>query len=600
VIVLGLSAFYHDSAAALVRDGKIVAAAQQERFSREKNDSKFPSEAAAYCLDEAGISLGDVDYAAFYDKPLLTFDRLLETYIAFAPSGFKSFVKAIPIWVKEKILQKSLLVDGLNALGRGTLSEDKMLFGFHHHSHAASAFYPSPFNEAAVLVMDGVGEWATTSFGIGKGRKLSLEKEIRFPHSLGMLYSAFTYYLGFKINEGEYKVMGLAPYGEPKYVDLILENLIDIKNDGSYKLDMKFFNYCTGLTMTNARFDALFDGPPRNPAEPLNQKHMDLARSVQVVTEEVILKLVHSLHAETGQKNLCMAGGVALNCVANGRILREGPFDKIWVQPAAGDAGSALGVALAVANEMAEQDTDRVPALNGFDAMQGAFLGPAFSTEQVRTVLDRQVAHYQEITDEKELMSKVADALAAEKVVGWFQGRMEFGPRSLGNRSILGDPHSSKMQKLLNLKIKYREGFRPFAPAVLREDVQEYFDFDGDSPYMLLVAPVAKKHFCELSDEDQGRKGLDKLNVIRSDIPAVTHVDYSARIQTVHAKTNPRFHRLLQAFKEKTGRGLLVNTSFNVRDEPVVCSPEDAYHCFMATEMDVLVMGDCVLEKEEQ
>ena len=600
MIVLGLSAFYHDSAAALVRDGKIIAAVQQERFSREKNDSKFPAEAVAYCLDEAGITLDEVDYAAFYDKPLATFDRLLETYIAFAPSGFKSFVKAIPIWVKEKILQQSLLINGLNDLGRGALAKDKLMFGFHHHSHAASAFYPSPFDEAAVLVMDGVGEWATTSFGIGKGRELSLEKEIRFPHSLGMLYSAFTYYLGFKVNEGEYKVMGLAPYGEPKYVDTILENLIDIKDDGSYRLDMQYFNYCTGLTMTNARFDDLFGGAPRNPAEPLNQKHMDLARSVQVVTEEVVLKLIRSLHNETGQKNLCMAGGVALNCVANGRVLREGPFENIWIQPAAGDAGSALGVALAVANEMADPDAARVPVTQGMDAMQGSYLGPSFDTSQVRVVLDERGAKYREVTDEQELMALAADALAAEKVVGWFQGRMEFGPRSLGSRSILGDPHSSRMQKLLNLKIKYREGFRPFAPAVLREDVGEYFDLDGDSPYMLLVAPVSEKHHRDLSPEDEARQGLDKLNVVRSEIPAVTHVDYSARIQTVHAQTNPRFHHLIQAFKKKTGRGLLVNTSFNVRDEPVVCSPDDAYRCFMATEMDMLVMGDCVLIKEDQ
>ena len=600
MIVLGLSAFYHDSAAALIRDGQIIAAAQQERFSRDKNDSTFPAEAAAYCLDEAGISLDEVDYAAFYDKPLLTFDRLLETYIAFAPSGFKSFVKAIPVWVKEKILQKSLLVDGLNNIGRGILAEDKILFGFHHHSHAASAFYPSPFDEAAVLVMDGVGEWATTSFGIGKGRELSLQKEIRFPHSLGMLYSAFTYYLGFKVNEGEYKVMGLAPYGEPKYVDIILENLIDIKEDGSYHLNMQFFNYCTGLTMTNARFDALFGGPPRNSSEPLNQKHMDLARSVQAVTEEVVLRLIRNLHRETGQKNLCMAGGVALNCVANGRILREGPFENIWIQPAAGDAGSALGVALAVANEMADPDEARVPVVNGFDAMQGSYLGPEYDTSQIRAVLDKHKATYREITDNEALMAQTAEALADEKVVGWFQGRMEFGPRALGNRSILGDSHSSRMQKLLNLKIKYREGFRPFAPAVLREDVGEYFELEGDSPYMLLVAPVSGRHHRELSAVDQNRQGLDKLNVVRSDIPAVTHVDYSARIQTVHEETNPRFHELLQAFKAKTGRGLLVNTSFNVRDEPVVCSPEDAYRCFMATEMDMLVLGDCVLIKEEQ
>lgn len=597
MIVLGLSAFYHDSAAAIVRDGDIVAAVQQERFSRRKNDAAFPAEAAAYCLDAAGVALDEVDFVGFYDKPLLTFDRLLETYLSYAPSGLESFVKAIPVWVKEKILQKNLIVTGLNGLGRGMLDPDKVLFGFHHHSHAASAFYPSPFDSAAVLVMDGVGEWATTSLGVGKGRALRLTDEIRFPHSLGMLYSAFTYYLGFKVNDGEYKVMGLAPYGEPKYADLIRERLIDLKADGSFHLNMSYFNYCTGLTMTNDRFADLFGGPRRDPALPPTQRHMDLARSVQVVLEDAILALVRHLHEMTGEKNLCMAGGVALNCVANGRILREGPFDNIWIQPAAGDAGSSLGVALAIAN--AKTNGERLPRMNGWDTMRGAFLGPEYAAGEVRKVLEGFGAVFEEMPDDV-MFPFVAGRLAAENVVGWFQGRMEFGPRSLGNRSILGNPHSAAMQRTLNLKIKYRESFRPFAPAVLSEDVQDYFDLDAESPYMMLVADVTGNRLLDLSAEDRAKTGFEKLNVVRSDIPAVTHVDNSARVQTVHKETNPRFHRLLTSFKKKTGRSVLVNTSFNVRDEPIVCSPEDAYKCFMATEMDVLVLGNFVLLKESQ
>ncbi len=595
MIVLGLSAFYHDSAAALVRDGAIVAAAQQERFSRRKHDSGFPAEAAAYCLDEAGVTLNDVDYIGFYDKPLLTFNRLLETYLAFAPAGLPSFVKSIPMWVKEKVFQKSLLVKGLNGLGRGTADEKKMLFGFHHHSHAASAFYPSPFDDAAVLVMDAVGEWATTSLGLGRGKDLTLLKEIRFPHSLGMLYSAFTYYLGFKVNDGEYKVMGLAPYGEPRYAQAIYDNLIDVKADGSFRLNMDFFDYCTGLTMTNGRFDRLFGGAPRKPAEPLTQRHMDLARSVQAVTEDIVLSLCRALHAETGQRNLCLAGGVALNCVANGRILRQGPFENLWIQPAAGDAGAALGVALAITHTVG--GSERV--FDGRDGMNGAYLGPAFDAAGIGADLDRLGAVRRDLDDDA-LFETVARALADQKVVGWFQGRMEFGPRALGNRSILADAGAPAMQRLLNLKIKYREGFRPFAPAVLREDMAEYFAMDLDTPYMLLVAPVREDRLRGLSEDDGRRQGLEKLDVVRSDIPAVTHVDCSARIQTVHADTNARFHRLLKAFKRHTGRAVLVNTSFNVRDEPIVCTPGDAYGCFMATEMDVLVLGNTILFKGEQ
>lgn len=597
MIVLGISAFYHDSAAALVRDGEIVAAAQQERFSRKKNDSEFPKDAIAYCLDEAGVTLDQVDYAGFYDKPLLTFNRLLETYFAFAPAGLPSFVKAIPGWVKEKIFQKALLMKNLNGLGRGALADDRMLFNFHHHSHAASAFFPSPFEEAAVMVMDGVGEWATTTLGVCKGTALEFSKEIRFPHSLGLLYSAFTYYLGFKVNDGEYKVMGLAPYGEPKYVQLIRDNLIDVKEDGSFRLNMDYFNYCTGLTMTNGRFDRLFGSPPRKPAEPLGQRHMDLARSVQVVIEDVVMRLCAGLRLETGQENLCLAGGVALNCVANGKLLREGPFKNIWIQPSSGDAGASLGVALAIFHAMTGKP--RVLCEGKRDAMQGAFLGPAFNGGQSRAALDKYGAVYEEVDDET-LFETAAKALSEEKVVGWFQGRMEFGPRALGNRSILGDPGSSSMQRQLNLKIKYRESFRPFAPAVLREDVGEFFEMNGDSPYMLLVAQVKEERRRALSSKEESLQGVGKLNAVRSDIPAITHVDYSARVQTVHADTNPRFHRLLEAFKQRSGKGVLVNTSFNVRDEPIVCTPEDAYRCFMATEMDVLVVGNIILFKEDQ
>ncbi len=597
MIVLGLSAFYHDSAAAIVRDGVIVAAAQQERFSRKKNDSTFPADAAAYCLNAAGVTLDEVDYVGFYDKPLLTFDRLLETYLAFAPAGLESFVEAIPVWIKEKILQKNLIVTGLNGLELGALDPDKVLFGFHHHSHAASAYYPSPFDSAAVLVMDGVGEWATTSTGVGRGRDLTLTEEIRFPHSLGMLYSAFTYYLGFKVNDGEYKVMGLAPYGEPKYAGLIREHLIDLRDDGSFHLNMDYFNYCTGLTMTNDRFSDLFGGPRRDPAEPPSQRHMDLARSVQDVLEDAVLALVRHLHETTGEKNLCLAGGVALNCVANGRIQREGPFDNIWIQPAAGDAGSSLGVALAIAN--AKAGGERLPRVNGTDAMRGACLGPEYSDGEIRETLETFGATFEEMTDDA-LFPFVAGKLGSEKIVGWFQGRMEFGPRSLGNRSILGDPHSAAMQQTLNLKIKYRESFRPFAPAVLNEDVRDYFDLDTASPYMLLVSDVTKDKLLDLSAEDRAKTGFDKLGVVRSDVPAITHVDNSARVQTVHVETNPRFHRLLTSFKKETGRGVLVNTSFNVRDEPIVCAPEDAYKCFMATEMDVLVLGNFVLLKDKQ
>jgi carbamoyltransferase len=597
MIVLGISAFYHDSAAALTRDGEVIAAAQQERFSRIKNDSVFPAEAIAYCLDEASVTLDDVDYIGFYDKPLLTFNRLLETYIAYAPAGLLSFVKVIPIWIKEKILLKSLLAKGLNGLDRGAVSEDNILFGFHHHSHAASAFYPSPFKEAAVLVMDGVGEWATTTFGQGHGKELKLIKEIRFPHSLGLLYSAFTYYLGFEVNNGEYKVMGLAPYGEPRYVRDIYDNLINVRDDGSFRLNMDYFNYCTGLTMTNSRFNKLFGAPPRKSGVPLAQRDMDLARSLQVVIEETVLKLCNSLHQETGEKNLCLAGGVALNCVANGRLVREGPFENIWVQPAAGDAGASLGVALAISNTMKpEDDTQRT---NGGDAMKGGYLGPSFSDGEIRGVLDNRCATYRTLSD-NDLFDTVAKELAGEKVVGWFQGRMEFGPRALGNRSILGDPRSKNMQKMLNLKIKYRESFRPFAPAVLREDMNEYFDFDIDSPYMLLVGSVREERRVKFGEEDRAREGINKLNTVRSDLPAITHVDYSARVQTVHEQTNPRFHALLESFKKLTGCSVLVNTSFNVRDEPIICTPDDAYCCFMATEMDILVLGNYILFKEEQ
>lgn len=597
MITLGISAFYHDSAAALVKDGTVIAAAQEERFSRKKGDAGFPRLAAAYCLEEAGIDLGQVDYVGFYDKPLLTFDRLLETYLSYAPRGFGSFVKSIPVWVREKILQKRTIYKELQKLGSGRFDEDRILFDFHHHSHAASAFYPSPFEDAAVLVVDGVGEWATTSMGVGSGTRLELTQEIRFPHSLGMLYSAFTYYLGFKVNDGEYKVMGLAPYGEPKYVKEIYDNLIDLKSDGSFHLNMDNFNYCTGLTMTNSRFDSVFGAPPRNPSAPLSQRDMDIARSVQVVTEDIMLALCRQLRIDTGNRNLCMAGGVGLNCVANGRILREGPFDEIWIQPAAGDAGGSVGVALAICHTVGE--TPRATGANRRDGMNGAYLGPSFSESEIRETLDARGARY-EVMPDNALYPAVARCIADEGIVGWFQGRMEFGPRALGNRSILGDARSPRMQRTLNLKIKYRESFRPFAPAVLAEDVGEYFDLDRESPYMLIVADVNDERRVAMNGDGAKRQGLDLLNMVRSDIPAITHVDHSARVQTVHPETNPAFHRLLREFKALTGYSVLVNTSFNVRDEPIVCSPEDAYRCFMGTEMDLLVLGNFVLRKEDQ
>ena len=594
MIVLGISAYYHDSAAAIVRDGVVVAAAQEERFTRKKNDSDFPERAITYCLEEAGIGLDGVDYVSFYEKPFLTFNRLIETYLTFAPAGLLSFVHSIPIWVKEKIFQKINIEKGLAALGRGRVPPEKILFSFHHHSHAASAFYPSPFAEAAILVMDGVGEWATTTIGVGEGNHIRLLDEIRFPHSLGLLYSAFTYHLGFKINDGEYKVMGLAPYGEPRYADLIREHLIDLKEDGSFRLDQRYFNYCTGLTMTNARFSRLFGLSPRKAGEPLTQHHMNMARSVQVVTEEAMLRLCRYAHRRTGKRNLALAGGVALNCVANGRILREGPFDDIWIQPAAGDAGGALGAALAVCHGMGVPvEADRI------DGMRGGYLGPAYSDQEIAAVLGRHGARWREFSEDA-MIEKVAGFLADGRVVGWFQGRMEFGPRALGSRSILADPRSPEMQRTLNLKVKYRESFRPFAPAVLERDAARYFDLDRASPYMILVAPVKAERRHVLTPDETALTGLARLNVARSDIPAVTHVDHSARVQTVSAETNPRFHRLLETFGQNTGCGVLVNTSFNVRDEPIVCTPDDAYRCFMATEIDALAIGTLLLLKEDQ
>jgi len=598
VIILGISAFYHDSAAALVRDGQIVAAAQEERFTRRKHDAGYPEHAIAYCLREAGIGLGDVDQVAFYDKPFLKFERLLETYLAFAPRGFNSFRMAIPLWLREKLFQKSLLKDHLKAVAPDFDWEGKLLFAEHHLSHAASAFFPSPFEESLVLTMDGVGEWATTSLGHGRGNHLEMQREIHFPHSLGLLYSAFTYYTGFKVNSGEYKLMGLAPYGRPIYRDLILENLIDVKPDGSFRLNMDYFEYCTGLRMTNAKFDALFDHAYRPPEGELDQRHMDIAASIQAVLEEVVLRLGRSLAAETGSRNLCLAGGVALNCVANGKLQRAGLFDRLWIQPASGDAGGALGAALAAFHLHAGQ-ARRVGDGNGGDAMSGSYLGPRFDTAETETRLQAAGARFERL-DEGALLERTADALAAEKAVGWFQGRMEFGPRALGNRSILADPRSPTMQKLLNLKVKYRESFRPFAPSVLREDVAGWFDLDADSPYMLLVADVAEHRRRPMTAEESALFGIDKLNVPRSDIPAVTHVDYSARVQTVHSDTNPRYHALISAFKARTGCPVLVNTSFNVRGEPIVCTPEDAFRCFMGSEIEVLAVGDCYLRKEDQ
>jgi carbamoyltransferase len=594
--VLGISAFYHDSAAALVEDGRIVAAAQEERFTRRKHDPRFPVNAVRYCLDEAGVSLRDLDHVAFYDKPFLKFERLLETYLAFAPRGFQSFRMALPLWLREKLFQKSLLADELAKLDPEFDARSRLLFTEHHFSHAASAFFPSPFDEALVLTMDGVGEWATTSVAIGRGRDLQIVKELHFPHSLGLLYSAFTYYTGFKVNSGEYKVMGLAPYGDPTYLPLILEHLIDLKPDGTFHLDQSYFDYCTGLTMTNDRFARLFGGPPRKADELLTQRHMDLAASVQAAAEEVIVRLTTSLRQEYGIGKLCLAGGVALNCVANGKVLRTGLWDDIWIQPAAGDAGGALGAALAA--YYGSPDAVRLPE-GRVDAMHGSYLGPHFSQAEVERRLTAAGARFAVMSADEIITTTAAD-LAQGRAVGWFQGRMEFGPRALGARSILGDARSPTMQSVLNLKVKFRESFRPFAPAVLRERVGEWFELDRDSPYMLLVADVAKQHRREMTESERALFGIDKLNVPRSTIPAVTHVDYSARIQTVHAETNPPFHALISAFEKETGCPVIVNTSFNVRGEPIVCTPEDAFRCFMGTDIERLVVEGCVLRKEEQ
>lgn len=592
--ILGISAYYHDSAACLLVDGKIIAAAQEERFSRKKHDSGFPKHAIAYCLEEGALSMKDIDIVAYYEKPLIKFERLLETYLAFAPRGIPSFISAMPVWLKEKLFIKKTLQDELAEVDT-TSFRGKILFAEHHESHAASAFYPSPFEKAGLLTLDGVGEWTTTAYGYGDKNELHLLKEIRFPHSLGLLYSAFTYYTGFKVNSGEYKVMGLAPYGEPKYAQLIKDNLIDIKEDGSFRLNMEYFDYCTGLRMTNGKFDKLFGGPPRGREAKLTQKEMDLARSVQVVTEEVLLKMATALHKEVATENLCLAGGVALNCVANGKLLKNGLFKNIWIQPAAGDAGGALGAALSVWHRFLKNPRN----VNPEDNMEGAYLGPQFSDEAIRAFLEKENVKATFYEREESLMEDVANLIAQEKVIGWFQGRMEFGPRSLGNRSILGDARSTTMQATMNLKIKFRESFRPFAPAVLRECVSDYFELDSDSPYMLLVANV-KKERCKNTNADQENLwGIDKLNVVRSDIPAVTHVDCSARVQTIHKATNPRFWKLLKAFEAKTGYGLVINTSFNVRGEPPVCTPEDAFRCFMRTEMDHLVLGNFLLKKAE-
>jgi len=594
--ILGISAYYHDSAACLVRDGRVIAAAQEERFTRKKHDSRFPEEAVQYCLREGRTQIDQVDHVVFYDKPLVKFDRLLETYLSFAPKGLRSFIVAMPVWLKEKLFLKDLLQKEFASLNSRSKKLRNILFTEHHEAHAASAFFPCPWEEAAVLCMDGVGEWATTSAWLGKGNHLQPLWEIPFPHSIGLLYSAFTYFTGFKVNSGEYKVMGLAPYGEPKYVQAIYDHLIDVKPDGTFRLNMEFFDYCTGLRMTNDRFAGLFGGPPREAESKLTQREMDLARSIQDVTEEVMMRLSNTLQRETGAKHLCMAGGVALNCVGNGRILRDGPFEGIWIQPAAGDAGGAIGAALAVWHEML--DKPRQP--NGLtDTMQGAYLGPSFSDDEIEAYLTNIGIPFTKFSDDQ-LFKRVAEDLAAGKVIGWFQGRMEFGPRALGGRSIIGDGRNQQMQATMNLKIKYRESFRPFAPSVLRERVADYFEMDVDSPYMLLVADVVKSRRISMTQDQSKLWGIDLLNVPRSDIPAVTHVDYSARIQTVHEDTNPRYHRLIKAFEALTGCGVIVNTSFNVRGEPIVCTPDDAYRCFMRTEMDTLVLENFVLNKAEQ
>ena len=588
--ILGISAFYHDSAACLVKDGQVIAAASEERFTRKKGDASFPTNAVEFCLRQGGIQVDDLSFVGFYDKPLLKFERILETYLSVVPKGFRSFLLAGPLWLKEKLFQDDEL---RRALG---YADGPLLYAEHHESHAASAFYPSPFEEAAILTMDGVGEWATTSFGTGRGHEIDLWREIHWPDSLGLLYSAFTYYTGFKVNSGEYKVMGLAPYGEPKYVDLILSELMDLKDDGSFKLNQDYFNYLSGLTMTNGKFAKLFGGPPRKPESTVTQREMDLARSVQDVCEEAMLRMARTVHQETGMKNLCMAGGVALNCVGNGRILREGPFENIWIQPAAGDAGGALGVATLIWHRHCGKPRT---VTAGKDAMQGAYLGPGFEEQDIERRLQRLGATYERV-DRSELFPRVAGVMADDKIVGWFNGRMEFGPRSLGSRSILGDPRSPKMQEQMNLKIKFRESFRPFAPSVLRERVSDYFQLDADSPYMLLVAPVAEDHRIAMSEDQEQLFGIDKLNVPRSDIPAITHVDYSARVQTVAPDVAPDYYELIKAFDAQTGCPVVVNTSFNVRGEPIVCTPEDAYRCFMRTDMDYLVLGQFVLDKTTQ
>ena len=594
--ILGISAYYHDSAACLVVDGKIIAAAQEERFTRKKHDENFPVNAINYCLTEAGLSAQQIDYVVFYDKPFLKFERLFETYLAFAPKGFKSFATSLPVWVKDKLFQKSVILEALkDHLDKNTDWSSKLLFSEHHLSHAASAFFPSPFEEAAVLTMDGVGEWATTSLAVGKGNTLNVTNEIHFPHSLGLLYSAMTYYTGFKVNSGEYKVMGLAPYGEPKYANLIKDHLIDIKEDGSFHLDMSYFNYCTGLTMTSDRFNDLFGAPPRKSESILGQREMDLAASIQAVTEEVVIKLAKGIKKSTGLNNLCLAGGVALNCVANGKLLRENVFDKIWIQPASGDAGGAVGAALAAYYLMLAQPRK----VDKKDSMQGSYLGPEFGQAEIEQRLSQAGAKFDVVSD-TQLIEQTAQALADGLAVGWHQGRMEFGPRSLGARSIIADARSPTVQKQLNLKVKYRESFRPFAPSILREDVADWFEINTDSPYMLLVADVKKEKQLAMTEAQKQLFGIEKLNVPRSEIPAVTHVDYSARIQTVSKDTNPKYHALISKFKEITGCPVLVNTSFNVRGEPIVCSPEDAFNCLMGTDIDFLVVGNCILRKEQQ
>jgi carbamoyltransferase len=594
--ILGLSAFYHDSAASLLVDGRIVAAAQEERFTRKKHDASFPENAIAYCLAEGGIALDDVDHVVFYEKPFLKFERLLETYTAFAPRGYKSFSTAMPIWLRDKLFQKEMIGRKLRQISPQFDWRNRLLFSEHHVSHAASAFYASPFAEAVVLTMDGVGEWCTGSAAVGRGKDLVIHKEMRFPHSLGLLYSAFTYYTGFKVNSGEYKVMGLAPYGKPDYANVILEHLIDVKEDGSFRLDLSYFDYCTGLTMTNKKFADLFGEPARDPSrDQLTPFHMNIAASIQAVTEQVMLRMTRSLAREYGIRNLCLAGGVALNCVANGKILRDGAFENIWIQPASGDAGGALGAALAAWHLHLGEER---PA-TGRDLMQGAYLGPSYRQDEIERRLGSTGAKFNVASDD-DMIEAAATSLVNGDAVGWMQGRMEFGPRSLGTRSILGDPRSPTMQKTLNLRIKYRESFRPFAPAVLREDVEDWFEIDADSPYMLLVADVKEQRRRRMTNEEEARFGIDKLNVPRSEIPAVTHVDYSARIQTVHADTNPRFHALISRFKDKTGCPVLVNTSFNVRGEPIVCTPEDAFRCFMGSDIELLVVGNCVLRKSEQ